>query len=431
MLAPLVGAWPIVVAQGAADGVDECASSWLARCALCRRLASAGGVPGHRLRRSGLRAGQVRPGDRVGRPARLVAANAWIEVSVVGAVLLGTAAGGFLVSAVFSATPAALLVSPGAVRHGWRRQAGLAPASAVVLGLAMRGRGCSTCACAVAPRADPGRRPQRFTPCAVARILHCQPHAVARSAAAADCRWRSRRCSGARAPCCSSPCCAGPPIGSACSLAGAAYLQAAVAVGLIAGRLVGRPSHQPAAAPRVSGRRAVLGLLVAFGPWLNRSRSAAALLIAVGLVGGLLMVPMNALLQHRGCQLLSAGRSIAVQGFNENVSVLAMLAAYAATVRLEVPIAPLMTASAWRWPPRWPCSRGRCAARATPPAALAAATLRCSKAATTAGSESARRATACRSTDFEVVDHAPPVERERAVAEPARPPPAASRGHAA
>ena len=50
-------------------------------------------------------------------------------------------------------------------------------------------------------------------------------------------------------------------------------------------------------------------------------------------MGGLLVVPLNALLQHRGCQLLSAGRSIAVQGFNENVSVLAMLAAYAATVR--------------------------------------------------------------------------------------------------
>ena len=88
----------------------------------------------------------------------------------------------------------------------------------------------------------------------------------------------------------------------------------------------------------------MLGLLVAFGPWLESVAAATVLLIAVGLVGGLLMVPMNALLQHRGCQLLSPGRSIAVQGFNENVSVLALLAAYAATVRLEVPIAPLMTA---------------------------------------------------------------------------------------
>ena len=43
-------------------------------------------------------------------PSRLVAANAWIEVSVVGAILLGTAAGGFLVSSVFIGYPAALLI---------------------------------------------------------------------------------------------------------------------------------------------------------------------------------------------------------------------------------------------------------------------------------------------------------------------------------
>jgi hypothetical protein len=66
-------------------------------------------------------------------------------------------------------------------------------------------------------------------------------------------------------------------------------------------------------------------------------------MVTVGLVGGLLMVPMNALLQHRGCALLSAGRSIAVQGFNENVSVLALLAVYAALLWLDVPITPLMT----------------------------------------------------------------------------------------
>jgi LPLT family lysophospholipid transporter-like MFS transporter len=63
----------------------------------------------------------------------------------------------------------------------------------------------------------------------------------------------------------------------------------------------------------------------------------------VGGVGGVLMVPMNALLQHRGHELLTPGRSIAVQGFNENASVLVMLALYAWTVSLEVPIQPLMT----------------------------------------------------------------------------------------
>jgi LPLT family lysophospholipid transporter-like MFS transporter len=69
---------------------------------------------------------------------------------------------------------------------------------------------------------------------------------------------------------------------------------------------------------------------------------AVPLLIAVGLVGGLLVVPLNALLQHRGCRLLSAGRSIAVQGFNENASVLVMLAGYSLCVALDVPIVLLL-----------------------------------------------------------------------------------------
>lgn len=65
---------------------------------------------------------------------------------------------------------------------------------------------------------------------------------------------------------------------------------------------------------------------------------AALVLALVGGVGGAMVVPLNALLQHRGAVLLSAGRSIAVQGFNENLSVLAMLAAYAGCEAAGVPI---------------------------------------------------------------------------------------------
>jgi hypothetical protein len=53
---------------------------------------------------------------------------------------------------------------------------------------------------------------------------------------------------------------------------------------------------------------------------------AYPLLILVGLLGGFFLVPMNALLQHRGHVLMSAGHSIAVQNFNENLSILTMLA---------------------------------------------------------------------------------------------------------
>lgn len=61
-------------------------------------------------------------------------------------------------------------------------------------------------------------------------------------------------------------------------------------------------------------------------------------LAAIGWMSGYFVVPMNALLQHRGHVLLSAGHSIAVQNFNENLSVLIMLCLYAVLVSLNVPV---------------------------------------------------------------------------------------------
>ena len=63
-----------------------------------------------------------------------------------------------------------------------------------------------------------------------------------------------------------------------------------------------------------------------------------ALLIFIGAMAGFFVVPMNALLQHRGYVLLSAGHSIAVQNFNENVSILVMLALYAAMMKADLHI---------------------------------------------------------------------------------------------
>ena len=62
------------------------------------------------------------------------------------------------------------------------------------------------------------------------------------------------------------------------------------------------------------------------------------LLVIVGVLGGFFLVPMNALLQHRGHDLMSAGHSIAVQNFNENVSILVMLALYSLMLRVNLHI---------------------------------------------------------------------------------------------
>jgi len=274
--------------------------------------------------------------------ARLVAANAWLEVSVVGAILLGTAAGGFLVSEGFGAHPLAQGFDAWVTRRGAGAGAGLAAAFAVVLALYglstlinLRLRGGAA--------AGPRRGWRAIHPLALWREFDAANRALWADrfggglslavttlfwgAAAvlqfAVLRWATDRLG--------------------LTLAGAAVLQAAVAVGLIAGAWFAGRRVALQHAPRVLWVGPLLGVLVAVGPWLDAVAAAAALLVVIGAVGGVLMVPMNALLQHRGCQLLSPGRSIAVQGFNENVSVLAMLAAYAVSVRLDVPIAPLMT----------------------------------------------------------------------------------------
>jgi branched-chain amino acid transport system permease protein len=70
---------------------------------------------------------------------------------------------------------------------------------------------------------------------------------------------------------------------------------------------------------------------------------AIPLMLLTGFAGGMLMVPMNALLQSRGYALLTAGRSIAVQGFNENASVMVMLGIYSALLAMSCPLKWVMT----------------------------------------------------------------------------------------
>jgi MFS family permease len=267
---------------------------------------------------------------------QLVAANAWIEVTVVGAVLLGAAGGGYLVSAGFESTGLARQVAAWAAAHGLVTSSVAAALLIVLLTYAASS--------VINWRVR----------CAVPRMVTLQPRVLGREFAAAHWTlWRDR--DGGRLSLAVTTLFWGASAvlqfavlrwateRLGLSLTAAAYLQAAVAVGLIAGAAVAGRHVTLANAPRLLSAGVVLGVLVAVGPWLNDPWSAAVLLLAVGTVGGVLMVPMNALLQHRGCALLTPGRSIAVQGFNENASVLVMLSIYAWTVSLQVPIMPLMT----------------------------------------------------------------------------------------
>ncbi|MEO7495519.1 MAG: lysophospholipid transporter LplT [Massilia sp.] len=80
----------------------------------------------------------------------------------------------------------------------------------------------------------------------------------------------------------------------------------------------------------------VMGLTITAMPWVHTPVLAYPMLVLIGAVSGFFVVPMNALLQHRGKILMSAGHSIAVQNFNENLSILYCLAVYALLLKLNI-----------------------------------------------------------------------------------------------
>ena len=81
------------------------------------------------------------------------------------------------------------------------------------------------------------------------------------------------------------------------------------------------------------------GILLGFVPialiWVESLFPALLLLMLAGMLAGYFVVPMNALLQHRGHLLMGAGHSIAQQNFNENISILVLTGAYALMVRAD------------------------------------------------------------------------------------------------
>ena len=118
----------------------------------------------------------------------------------------------------------------------------------------------------------------------------------------------------------------------------AALLQGVVAVGIALGAVL--------AAKLVSLRRSldviplgiIMGIVVILMITARDLWISVVLLIIIGGLAGFFVVPMNALLQHRGHILMGAGHSIAVQNFNENLGILTMLSLYALLIWFDVHI---------------------------------------------------------------------------------------------
>jgi LPLT family lysophospholipid transporter-like MFS transporter len=122
------------------------------------------------------------------------------------------------------------------------------------------------------------------------------------------------------------------------TLAQGALLQIAVAVGMVMGAVGAARWFPLERAKRALPLGMALGAMVMAMTLVTHTAVAAAMLVGVGALAGLLLVPMNALLQSRGLLRMHPGQSIAVQNANESTASLAMLAAYGALVWLDAPL---------------------------------------------------------------------------------------------
>lgn len=272
-------------------------------------------------------------------PARqLVAANGWIEVSVVGAALLGTVLGGALVSDVWLAFGPVERIQSVMAHLPGVADSPLSASLAVLLGL----YGLAGVLNLRIPDSGAQYPASSIHPLRLTRAFFAANRALWRDAeggrlslavttlfwgAGATLQFIVLRWAGERL---------GLPLSQA------AYLQGAVAVGVVLGAVAAGRWIPLSRARQMLPAGVLLGLLIPVAASTDSLAGAAGLLVAAGAMGGLMVVPLNALLQHRGHVLLSAGRSVAVQGFNENASILAMLGVYAALVAVDVPIVSLM-----------------------------------------------------------------------------------------
>jgi MFS family permease len=118
----------------------------------------------------------------------------------------------------------------------------------------------------------------------------------------------------------------------------AALLQGIVAVGVAIGAVVAAGSVPLKRSLRVLTAGVLMGLMVPIITLIHQQELAWAMLVVIGCLAGFFVVPMNALLQHRGYVLMSAGHSIAVQNFNENLNILLMLSVYSILLKIDLPI---------------------------------------------------------------------------------------------
>ncbi|MBK9783001.1 MAG: lysophospholipid transporter LplT [Betaproteobacteria bacterium] len=121
-------------------------------------------------------------------------------------------------------------------------------------------------------------------------------------------------------------------------LSKSSMLQGVVAIGVAAGAILAAKFITLRKSVQVIPLGIAMGLIVLIMNFVHDMWLAVPLLIIIGGLSGFFVVPMNALLQHRGHILMGAGHSIAVQNFNENISILIMTGLYYLMIKMDISI---------------------------------------------------------------------------------------------
>jgi len=126
------------------------------------------------------------------------------------------------------------------------------------------------------------------------------------------------------------------------TLSQSSYFQVTGAVGMVLGAVLAASFIKVKDAIKLTKLGFIIGLMMVVMGWVQEPWGASALMVGIGMVCALLIVPFNALLQHRGKEILFPGQSIAVQNFCENLSVLLMALGYSALLAYGVSLNFLM-----------------------------------------------------------------------------------------
>lgn len=290
-------------------------------------------------------------------PARLVAANAWLEGATVAALLLGVVVGSALLAAPDWGPLLARIVRP--LGHMVYSTSQGAAASGAGGAEALRVQ-----AAAIAMQALWVVAAVYLAAALVAlrlgRTAVAQHGALAHPAALLRGFARDARCLWGDAPARTALCTTSLFWAAAATLqfvvlqwaaeslgltlAQAGLLQGVLGIGMVAGALAGASRIGLDRTQEVLPLGLLVGAAVIALGWVHQLAPAVLLLLATGAVAAVLLIPMNALLQHRGARLIQPGRTIAVQAFAENLGSVVLLGVYGAMLAWRIALMPLVAA---------------------------------------------------------------------------------------